>query len=64
MKFWTADSFTNQAFKGNPAAICIVEKFPTDELMQKIAAEINLSKPLLSCQNLMAIMIFDGLHLL
>ncbi len=44
MKFWTIDSFTNQAFKGNPAGVCIVEKFPDINLMQQIANEINLSE--------------------
>jgi PhzF family phenazine biosynthesis protein len=44
MKFWTVDAFTNQPFKGNPAAVCILEDFLDDELMQKIATEINLSE--------------------
>lgn len=44
MKFLTIDSFTNQAFKGNPAGVCIVEKFPEINLMQQIANEINLSE--------------------
>ena len=44
MKFWTVDSFTNQIFKGNPAAVCILKHFPSSELMQKIATEINLSE--------------------
>ena len=44
MKFWTIDSFTNQIFKGNPAAVCVVDSFPPPSLMQKIATEINLSE--------------------
>ena len=38
------DSFANQAFKGNPAAICIIKKEYPDEILQKIAAEMNLSE--------------------
>ncbi len=44
MKFWTIDSFTNQPFKGNPAGVCVVERFPDTVLMQQIANEINLSE--------------------
>lgn len=44
MKFWTVDAFSNEIFHGNPAGVCIVEKFPEEDLMQKIAAEINLSE--------------------
>ncbi|PZU98779.1 MAG: PhzF family phenazine biosynthesis protein [Pseudanabaena sp.] len=38
------DAFTNQIFSGNPAATLMVEQFPTDSQMQKIAAEMNLSE--------------------
>lgn len=44
MKLYQIDSFTNERFKGNPAGVCIVEVFPTTELMQKIALELNLSE--------------------
>lgn len=33
------DAFTNEQFKGNPAAICPLEQWISDDLMQKIAAE-------------------------
>jgi PhzF family phenazine biosynthesis protein len=38
------DAFTSQRFKGNPAAVMPLEKFPPDSLMQAIAAENNLSE--------------------
>jgi PhzF family phenazine biosynthesis protein len=38
------DAFTTEAFKGNPAGVCFVEKGTSPEWMQKIAAEINLSE--------------------
>lgn len=38
------DAFTNQTFRGNPAATALVQDFPKDAKMQQIAAEINLSE--------------------
>lgn len=38
------DAFTHEAFRGNPAAVCILDK-PADEAwMQRVAAEMNLSE--------------------
>ncbi|XP_056113182.1 phenazine biosynthesis-like domain-containing protein [Rhinichthys klamathensis goyatoka] len=41
---FTVDAFTNVPFKGNPAAICLMENELQDDLYQSIAAEINLSE--------------------
>ncbi|XP_027030724.1 phenazine biosynthesis-like domain-containing protein 2 [Tachysurus fulvidraco] len=41
---YTVDAFTNLPFKGNPAAVCLLENELKDELYQKIAAEMNLSE--------------------
>jgi PhzF family phenazine biosynthesis protein len=38
------DAFTDQPFKGNPAAVCILEKEMPDSWMQNVAAEMNLSE--------------------
>lgn len=38
------DAFTDTVFKGNPAAVIITENWLTDELMQSIALENNLSE--------------------
>ncbi|MFS0861170.1 PhzF family phenazine biosynthesis protein [Fredinandcohnia sp. 179-A 10B2 NHS] len=38
------DAFTNEQFKGNPAAVCPLEEWLPDEIMQKIAAENNLAE--------------------
>lgn len=38
------DVFTHQLFSGNPAAICLLEDWLPDSLMQRIAAENNLSE--------------------
>ncbi|MDE6727711.1 MAG: PhzF family phenazine biosynthesis protein [Oscillospiraceae bacterium] len=44
MKQYTVDAFTEELFKGNPAAVCVMDKWISDELMQKIAKENNLSE--------------------
>ncbi len=41
---YQVDAFTNEAFKGNPAAVCILSKDYDDSTLQKIAAEMNLSE--------------------
>lgn len=38
------DAFTTKLFAGNPAAVCPLEKWLSDELMQSIAAENNLAE--------------------
>lgn len=38
------NTFTNEQFKGNLAAVCPLEKWIEDDLMQNIAAENNLSE--------------------
>ncbi|XP_048865035.1 phenazine biosynthesis-like domain-containing protein isoform X1 [Brienomyrus brachyistius] len=41
---FTVDAFTNQVFKGNPAAVCLLQNELQDQVYQKIAAEMNLSE--------------------
>ncbi len=36
--------FTDKLFEDNPAAVCPLEKWLSDELMQSIASENNLSE--------------------
>jgi PhzF family phenazine biosynthesis protein len=38
------DAFTNQRFKGNPAAVCLLDEPADSEWMQQVAAEMNLSE--------------------
>ena len=38
------DAFTSKLFKGNPAAVCPLDEWLTDEIMQSIAKENNLSE--------------------
>jgi len=41
---YQADAFTDKLFGGNPAAICPLEKWLPNEIMQKIAVENNLAE--------------------
>jgi PhzF family phenazine biosynthesis protein len=38
------DAFTSEVFKGNPAAVCLLESWLPDETLQSVAAEHNLSE--------------------
>ena len=44
LKQYIVDAFTDSIFHGNPAAVCILQEWPSDDLMIKIAAENNLSE--------------------
>jgi predicted PhzF superfamily epimerase YddE/YHI9 len=44
LELTVVDAFTDRLFSGNPAAVCIVEEFPEQDLMQAIAAEMNLAE--------------------
>lgn len=44
MRLFTVDAFTDTAFKGNPAAVCLLDSPVTDRWMQSVAAEMNLSE--------------------
>jgi PhzF family phenazine biosynthesis protein len=41
---YQADAFTDKLFGGNPAAVCPLQDWLSDEVMQKIALENNLSE--------------------
>lgn len=43
MKQYIVDAFTSELFEGNPAAVCIMDDWISDKMMQNIAAENNLS---------------------
>jgi PhzF family phenazine biosynthesis protein len=44
IRMFQVDAFTEKLFGGNPAAVCILNEMPSDDLMQKIAAENNLAE--------------------
>lgn len=44
LKIYQVDAFTSTLFKGNPAAVCPLEEWLPDDLLQAIALENNLSE--------------------
>src|SRR5439155_14227280 len=44
LPLYIVDAFAERPLSGNPAAICLLETWPEDRLMQAIAAEVNLSE--------------------
>ncbi|MEJ2427980.1 MAG: PhzF family phenazine biosynthesis protein [Deltaproteobacteria bacterium] len=43
-KIFQVDAFTDKAFRGNPAAVCILPEARDEIWMQKVAGEMNLSE--------------------
>lgn len=44
MRQYIVDAFTDQVFRGNPAAICILDKWLPEDLLMSITVENNLSE--------------------
>jgi PhzF family phenazine biosynthesis protein len=44
IQIYQVDAFTDKPFGGNPAAVCPLERWLDEELLQKVAAENNLSE--------------------
>jgi PhzF family phenazine biosynthesis protein len=44
MNIYIVDAFTNVAFKGNPAGVCLLDSIQSDQWMQQVASEMNLSE--------------------
>lgn len=51
LPFFQVDAFADRPFAGNPAAICLLEAPLSDEQMQAIAAENNLSETAFTVPN-------------
>ena len=51
MSIFLVDAFTNTPFAGNRAGVVLDQKHFTDELKQKIAAELNASETVFAVQN-------------
>ena len=43
-KIYQVDAFANEVFSGNPAAVCPLDQWLSDDLLQKIAMENNLAE--------------------
>ena len=44
MKQYIIDAFTGTPFAGNPAAVCVMDKWPSEKYMMNLAMENNLSE--------------------
>lgn len=44
LKIYQVDAFADRIFSGNPAAVCPLDSWLSDEIMQKIAMENNLAE--------------------
>ena len=44
VKLYQVDAFTSRRFAGNPAAVCPLDRWLPDAVMQSIAAENNLAE--------------------
>lgn len=44
MNYYIVDAFAQNIFEGNPAAVCVLEQWLSDDVMQNIAIENNLSE--------------------
>lgn len=44
LELTVVDAFTDRPFSGNPAAVAVVEAFPSDPTMQTVAAEMALAE--------------------
>lgn len=44
LKLYHVDAFTDKVFSGNPAAVCPLDSWLSDDLLQKIAMENNLAE--------------------
>ncbi len=54
---YIVDAFTDRVFGGNPAAVCVLDRYPEDDLMMSITLENNLS------ETAFAVPEKDGYHL-
>ena len=51
MTIYQVDAFNNEVFKGNPAAVCPLNEWISENLMQSIAEENNLSETVFFVKN-------------
>lgn len=51
MKQYIVDAFTDKVFSGNPAAVCVMEKWLPEDLMMCITRENNLSETAFTVKN-------------
>ncbi len=52
MKIYHVDAFTDKAFRGNPAGVCVLDKERESSWMQQVAMEVNLSETAFLLKNI------------
>lgn len=57
MKYYVVDAFAEKVFEGNPAGVCVLDRWLPDSLMQDIACENSLSETAFTVKEA------DGYHL-
>ncbi|CAG7657729.1 PhzF family phenazine biosynthesis protein [Paenibacillus allorhizosphaerae] len=50
MEIHVIDAFTDRPFRGNPAAVLVMDRYPSDAALQQIAMEMNLSETAFLCK--------------
>jgi PhzF family phenazine biosynthesis protein len=43
-RFWQVDAFSSEPFRGNPAGVCLLDQPRSEQWMQHVALEMNLSE--------------------
>lgn len=43
-RYFHVDAFTSRLFGGNPAGVCLLDRWPAEDLLRSVAAENNLSE--------------------
>jgi predicted PhzF superfamily epimerase YddE/YHI9 len=51
LPIYQIDAFTSRLFSGNPACVCLLQVWPSDDIMQEIAAENNVSETAFICSS-------------
>ena len=41
LPLFVIDAFTDRPFGGNPAAVCVFDRYPSDEWLQHLGREMN-----------------------
>src|SRR5439155_15490049 len=44
LPLYVVDAFADRAFAGNPAAVCLLDRYPPDQWLQLLGREMNLSE--------------------
>src|SRR5437899_6633797 len=44
LPLYVVDAFADRAFAGNPAAVCLFDRYPSDQWLQLLGREMNLSE--------------------